>query len=94
MGRSFKLQPRNQPKKKYAKPKEDNEVKVVYDHRPQVKTNPKIIAEFMKNSLVPSELWDGPTEHEKLYGKIVNDSGVNVIVDNDCSELPKELVQI
>ena len=48
MGRSFKLQTRSQPKKKYAKPKEGNEVKVVYDHRPQVKTNPKIIAEFMK----------------------------------------------
>ena len=91
MGRSFKLQPRSQPKKKYAKPKEE-EVKVVYDHRPQVKANPKIIAEFMKNSLIPSELWDGPTEHEKLYGKIVNDSIVNVIVDNDCSELPKELI--
>jgi hypothetical protein len=91
MGRSFKLQNRRQPKKKYAK-QEDKEVKVVYDHRPQVKTNPKIIADFMKNSLIPSELWDGPTEHEKLYGKIVNDSIVNVIVDNDCSELPKELI--
>lgn len=91
MGRSFKLQNRRQPKKKYAK-QEDKEVKVVYDHRPQVKTNPKIIADFMKNSLIPSELWDGPTEHEKLYGKIVNDSGVNVIVDSDCSELPKEIV--
>ena len=92
MGRSFKLQPRSQPKKKNFKSKEEKEVKVVYDHRPQVKTNPKIIAEFMKNSLVPSKLWDGPTEHEKLYGINVNDSGVNVIVDNDCSELPKEIV--
>jgi len=91
MGRAFKLQNRSQPKKKNIESKEE-EVKVVYDHRPQVKTNPKIIAEFMKNSLVPSELWDGPTEHEKLYGKIVNGSGVNVIVDNDCSEIPKELV--
>ena len=70
MGRSFKLQNRSQPKKKNIESKE--EVKVVYDHRPQVKTNPKIIAEFMKNSLVPSELWDGPTEHEKLYAKIMN----------------------
>lgn len=71
MGRSFKLQPRSQPKKKNIESKEE-EVKVVYDHRPQVKTNPKIIAEFMKNSLIPSELWDGPTEHEKLYAKIMN----------------------
>ena len=91
MGKSFKLQNRSQPKKKNIESKKE-EVKVVYDHRPQVKTNPKIIAEFMKNSLIPSELWDGPTEHEKLYGKIVNDSIVNVIVDNDCSELLKELV--
>ena len=92
MGRSFKLQNRSQPKKKYNKSKEENEVKVVYDHRPQVKTNPKIIAEFMKNGLIPSELWDGPTEHEKLYGTIVNDVSVNIMVDSDCSELPKELV--
>ena len=92
MGRSFKLQPRNQPKKKYAKPKEENEVKVVYDHRPQVKTNPKIIEEFMKNSLIPSELWDGPTEHEKLYGININDASLNTVVDGDCSELPKELI--
>lgn len=70
MGRSFKLQNRSQPKKNIESKEE--EVKVVYDHRPQVKTNPKIIAEFMKNSLVPSELWDGPTEHEKLYAKIMN----------------------
>lgn len=71
MGRAFKLQNRSQPKKKNIESKEE-EVKVVYDHRPQVKTNPKIIAEFMKNSLIPSELWDGPTEHEKLYAKIMN----------------------
>jgi len=92
MGRSFKLQNRSQPKKKYFKPNEEKEVKVVYDHRPQVKTNPKIIAEFMKNSLIPSELWDGPTEHEKLYGININNTSVNTIVDSDCSELPKELV--
>ena len=92
MGRSFKLQPRSQPKKKNFKSKEEKEVKVVYDHRPQVKTNPKIIAEFMKNSLIPSELWDGPTEHEKLYGTIVNDVSVNIMVDGDYSELPEDLV--
>ena len=92
MGRSFKLQPRSQPKKKYFKPKEDKEVNVVYDHRPQVKTNPKIIEEFLKNSLIPSELWNGPTEHEKLYGININDASVNTVVDNDCSELPKELI--
>ena len=91
MGRAFKLQNRSQPKKKNIESKEE-EVKVVYDHRPQVKTNPKIIAEFMKNSLIPSELWDGPTEHEKLYGININDASVNTVVDSDCSELPKELV--
>jgi hypothetical protein len=46
----------------------------------------------MKNSLIPSELWDGPTEHEKLYGININNTSVNTVVDNDCSELPKELV--
>ena len=91
MGRSFKLQNRRQPKKKYAK-QEEKEVKVVYDHRPQVKTNPKIIEEFLKNGLIPSELWNGPTEHEKLYGININDASVNTVVDNDCSELPKELI--
>ena len=92
MGRSFKLQPRSQPKKKYFKPKEDKEIKVVYDHRPQVKTNPKIIEEFMKNGLIPSELWNGPTEHEKLYGININDAIINTVADNDCSELPEDLV--
>ena len=92
MGRSFKLQPRSQPKKKYSKSKEEKEVKVIYDHRPQVKTNPKIIEEFMKNGLIPSELWNGPTEHEKLYGININDTSINTVVDGDCSELPKELV--
>ena len=91
MGRSFKLQNRRQPKKKYAK-QEEKEVKVVYDHRPQVKTNPKIIEAFLKNSLIPSELWNGPTEHEKLYGININDASVNTVVDEDCSELPKDLV--
>ena len=91
MGRSFKLQNRRQPKKKYAK-QEDKEVKVVYDHRPQVKTNPKIIEEFLKNSLIPSELWNGPTEHEKLYGININDAIINTVADNDCSELPEDLV--
>jgi len=92
MGKSFKLQNRSQPKKNNFKSKEEKEVKVVYDHRPQVKTNPKIIAEFMKNSLIPSELWDGPSEYEKLYGTTVNDVSVNTMVDGDCSELPKELI--
>ena len=91
MGRSFKLQNRRQPKKKYAK-QEEKEVKVVYDHRPQVKTNPKIIEEFLKNSLIPSELWNGPTEHEKLYGININDASLNTVVDGDCSELPEDLV--
>ena len=91
MGRSFKLQNRRQPKKKYAK-QEEKEVKVVYDHRPQVKTNPKIIEEFLKNGLIPSELWNGPTEHEKLYGININDASVNTVVDGDCSELPEELI--
>ena len=56
MGKSFKLQ--NQSKK-IVKEKVE-EIKIVYDHRPQVKTNPKILEEFKKNMSVPSELWDGP----------------------------------
>jgi len=56
MGKSFKLQ--NQSKKIVKEKIEEK--KVVYDHRPQVKTNPKIIEEFKKNMSVPSELWDGP----------------------------------
>ena len=58
MGRSFKLQ--NQTKKIIKEKKEDEEIKVVYDHRPQIKTNPKLIEEFKKNMSIPSELWDGP----------------------------------
>lgn len=56
MGKSFKLQ--NQSKKIVKEKVEEK--KVVYDHRPQVKTNPKILEEFKKNMSVPSELWDGP----------------------------------
>ena len=59
MGRSFKLQ--NQTKKIIKEKKEEEEIKVVYDHRPQIKTNPKLIEEFKKNMSIPSELWDGPT---------------------------------
>jgi len=60
MGKSFKLQ--NQSKKIVKEKIEEK--KVVYDHRPQVKTNPKIIEEFKKNMSVPSELWDGPVDGE------------------------------
>ena len=58
MGRSFKLTNRPQ-KKKQPKEKEKEEIKVVYDHRPQIKTNPKLIAEMSKNMCVPTDLWDG-----------------------------------
>ena len=34
----------------------------------------------MKNSLIPSELWDGPTEHEKLYGININDTSLNTML--------------
>lgn len=55
MGKSFKLTNKTQ----YKKPeKVEEEVKVVYDHRPKVKTNPKIIEEFKKNMKTPSPLWD------------------------------------
>ena len=57
MGRSFKLTNRTQYKKK--QPKEKEEVKVVYDHRPKLKTNPILISEFKKNMDCPSYLWDG-----------------------------------
>ena len=57
MGRSFKLQTQT---KKIIKVKEED-IKIVYDHRPQIKTNPKLIEEFKKNMSIPSELWDGPT---------------------------------
>ena len=60
MGKSFKLQ--NQSKKIVKEKIEEK--KVVYDHRPQVKTNPKILEEFKKNMSVPSELWDGPVDGE------------------------------
>ena len=60
MGRSFKLQ--NQSKKIVKEKIEEK--KVVYDHRPQIKTNPKILEEFKKNMSVPSELWDGPVDGE------------------------------
>ena len=49
MGKSFKLQ--NQSKKIVKEKIEEK--KVVYDHRPQVKTNPKILEEFKKNMSVP-----------------------------------------
>ena len=58
MGKSFKLQ--NQSKKIVKEKIEEK--KVVYDHRPQVKTNPKIIEEFKKNMSVPSKLWDDPVD--------------------------------
>ena len=58
MGRSFKLQSQT---KKIIKVKEEEEIKIVYDHRLQIKTNPKLIEEFKKNMSVPSELWEGPT---------------------------------
>ena len=58
MGKSFKLQ--NQSKKIVKEKIEEK--KVVYDHRPQVKTNPKILEEFKKNMSVPSELWDDPVD--------------------------------
>ena len=57
MGRSFKLQSQT---KKIIKVKEEEEIKIVYDHRPQIKTNPKLIEEFKKNMSIPSELWEGP----------------------------------
>ena len=57
MKKSFK--PYNQTKK-IVKEKEE-EKKIVYDHRPKIKTNPKLIEEFKKNMSIPSELWDGPT---------------------------------
>jgi hypothetical protein len=60
MGKSFKLQ--NQSKKIVKEKIEEK--KVVYDHRPQVKTNPKIIEEFKKNMSIPSKLWDGPLDGE------------------------------
>ena len=50
MGRSFKLTNRPQKKKQ---PKEKEEIKVVYDHRPQIKTNPTLIAEMSKNMCRP-----------------------------------------
>jgi|TARA_B100000900_G_scaffold252782_1_gene215444 hypothetical protein len=57
MGKSFKLTNKTHYKKAE---KVEEEVKVVYDHRPKVKTNPKIIEEFKKNMKTPSPLWDGP----------------------------------
>ena len=57
MGRSFKLQ--NQTKKVVKEKVEEK--KIVYDHRPQIKTDPKLIEEFKKNMSIPSELWEGPT---------------------------------
>ena len=59
MGRSFKLQ--SQTKKIIKVKEEEEEIKIVYDHRPQIKTNPKLIEEFKKNMSIPSELWEGPT---------------------------------
>ena len=62
MGRSFKLTKRTQKKKQYKEEKE--EVKVVYDHRPRIKTNQKVLEEFKKNMQIPSPLWDGPAPWE------------------------------
>jgi hypothetical protein len=59
MGRSFKLQ--SQTKKIIKVKEEEEEIKIVYDHRPQIKTDPKLIEEFKKNMSVPSELWGGST---------------------------------
>jgi len=59
MGRSFKLQ--SQTKKIIKVKEEEEEIKIVYDHRLQIKTNPKLIEEFKKNMSVPSELWEGST---------------------------------
>ena len=59
MGRSFKLQ--SQTKKIIKVKEEEEEIKIVYDHRPQIKTNPKLIEEFKKNMSNPSELWEGTT---------------------------------
>ena len=58
MGKHFKL---TQNSKKIIKKDEDKIVKIVYDHRPVIKTNPKLIEEFKKNMEIPSLLWDGPT---------------------------------
>ena len=58
MGKHFKL---TQNSKKIVKKNEDDIVKIVYDHRPIIKTNPKLIEEFKKNMKIPSLLWDGPT---------------------------------
>lgn len=59
MGRPFKLTNHSYKKKQ---PKEKKEIKVVYDHRPQIKTNPKLIAEMSKNICIPSYLWEGKEE--------------------------------
>jgi len=61
MGRHFKLKPKGPvPVKK----EEKEEVKVVYDHRPRVETNQKVLEEFKKNMETPSPLWDGPAPWE------------------------------
>ena len=62
MGRSFKLKPQSNNNKKKVLVKEEKQVK--YDHRPVIKTNPKILEEFKKNMSVPSELWDTPYENQ------------------------------
>ena len=62
MGRSFKLKPQSNNNKKKVLVKEEKQVK--YDHRPVIKTNPKILEEFKKNMSVPSELWDIPYENQ------------------------------
>jgi hypothetical protein len=46
------------------KKEEKEEVKVVYDHRPIIKTNQKVLEEFKKNMETPSPLWDGPAPWE------------------------------
>ena len=58
MGKHFKL---TQHSKKIIKKDQDDIIKIIYDHRPIIKTNPKLIEEFKKNMKNPSPLWDGPT---------------------------------
>ena len=62
MGKSFKLKP--QGSKPVKKEEKVEEKKVVYDHRPRIKTNQKVLEEFKKNMQIPSPLWDGPAPWE------------------------------
>jgi hypothetical protein len=73
MGRSFKLKPKSNIKNNNKNPVKEEKV-VKYDHRPVIKTNPKILEEFKKNMSVPSELWDTPYENpfKNEYYKMYN----------------------